>query len=88
LKAAGAGATVRKVERDDEDGRQVFKFDIAVGNGTRKISVDRETAGSSRTRRTPTPTPTAESLPRGPRWKIGADRIETVRGAGYRLVST
>ena len=43
LKAAGAGATVRKVERDDEDGRQVFKFDITVGNGTRKISVDRET---------------------------------------------
>ncbi len=43
LKAAGSGGTVRKVELDDEDGRQVFKFDIAVGNTTRKISVDRST---------------------------------------------
>ena len=43
LTAAGAGATVRELERDDEDGRPVDKFKVAGGSTERKISVDRAT---------------------------------------------
>jgi uncharacterized membrane protein YkoI len=40
---AGAGATVREVERDDEDGRPVWKVKVTVNGEERKISVDRST---------------------------------------------
>jgi uncharacterized membrane protein YkoI len=43
LAAAGTGAKVRKVERDDEDSRPVYKYEVAIGKTIRKISVDRAT---------------------------------------------
>jgi uncharacterized membrane protein YkoI len=43
LKAAGSGAQVREFEEGEEDGRQVFKYDLVVGGTKREIVVERST---------------------------------------------
>lgn len=43
LAAAGAGASVRSVEEGEEDGRQIYDYDITVPNGKREIKIDRAT---------------------------------------------
>ena len=43
LKAAGSGAQVRELEEGEEDGRQVFKYDVVAGGTKREIVVERST---------------------------------------------
>jgi uncharacterized membrane protein YkoI len=43
LQAAGSGAQVRDFEAGEEDGRQVFTYDVLVGGTQREIVVERST---------------------------------------------